>query len=52
MEVVINLGDEFLAPYIRENHGMGKRDKRKALPIAGENQDFLLSEWRRLHGES
>jgi hypothetical protein len=50
--VVITLGDEFLAPYVGENHGMGVREKRKALQVAGENQNFLRSEWRRIHGDS
>jgi hypothetical protein len=51
-QLVIILGDEVSAPDIRENYGMSKKNKRKALQIAGEHQDFLISEWRRIHGDS
>jgi hypothetical protein len=51
-EAIINLGDEHLAPYIRENNGMSAQNERKALRIAAEHQDFLITEWRRIHGDS
>jgi len=51
-EVVINLGDENHAPYVRDNNGMSNKDKKKALKIAAENQDFLITEWERIHGGS
>ncbi len=51
-EVIINLGDENYAPYVRENNGMSNKDKKKALKIAAENQDFLIAEWERLHGDT
>lgn len=49
-EVVINLGDEDTAPVVRENIGMRAKDERRALEIVGENQEFLMAEWRRIHG--
>lgn len=49
-EVVINLGDENTAPSVRENHGMRKNIERRALEIVGDSQEFLISEWRRIHG--
>lgn len=49
-EVVINLGSEDTAPVVRENIGMRAKDERCALEIVGENQEFLMAEWRRIHG--
>lgn len=51
-EVVINLGDENRAPYVRDNNGMGNKDKKKSLKITAENQEFLIAEWERIHGGS
>ncbi len=51
-ELVINLGDENQAPYVRDNNGMSNKNKRKALKIAAENQDFLIAEWERIHGDT
>ena len=51
-ELVINLGDETQAPYIRDGNGMSNKDKRTALKIAAENQDFLIAEWERFHGDT
>ncbi len=50
-EVVIYLGDESAAPSIREVNRMPKKDVRKALALIEENQEQLLVEWRRIHGE-
>jgi Domain of unknown function (DUF4160) len=49
-EVVINLGDRQTAPWVRDNHGMSKRDERRALAIVGANRELLTAEWRRIHG--
>ncbi len=51
-EVVINLGNARHAPYVRSNNGMSTQEKNKALQIAGENQDFLLAEWEKIHGST
>jgi hypothetical protein len=51
-EVIVNLGDETVAPFVRENNGMDNKNKRKALGIAGEEQEFLIAEWRRIHGDA
>ncbi len=51
-EVVINLGDENQRPYVRENNGVSNKDRKKALKIAAENQDFLIAEWERIHGDT
>lgn len=51
-EVVINLGDENVAPFVRENNGMSNKNRRKALRIAGEYQNFLIAEWRKIHGDT
>lgn len=51
-EVVINLGDENTKPYVRENLGMNTKNRRKALGIAAENQDYLIEKWREIHGGS
>ena len=49
-EVVINLGDENVAPYIRENRRMKPANLRKALRIVAENQIYLIEKWREIHG--
>lgn len=49
-EVVIELGSEDEPPDFRENRGMRDRDAIKALEICYEQQEHLLSEWRRIHG--
>lgn len=49
-EMIVYLGDEANPPSIRENMGMNRRDARMALVICGEFQEFLLAEWRRIHG--
>ena len=49
-ELILYLGDETAPPFVRENIRMGKRDERLALIIAGENQEYLLSEWEKIHG--
>jgi hypothetical protein len=49
-EVVINLGDRNVKPYVRENRGMRKRDEIRALRIAAIHQLFLIGEWMRIHG--
>jgi hypothetical protein len=43
-EVVINLGDDEIAPEIRENKSMSNRGMRNALRLVAENQLFLLAE--------
>lgn len=49
-EVVINLGDETAKPWVRENKGMKRNDQDQAVLIAAEFQDYLLAEWRKIHG--
>jgi hypothetical protein len=49
-EAVINLGDEATPPSLRETIGMSRKQERRALEIVGEHQNYLLGEWRRLHG--
>jgi len=49
-EVVINLGSKEARPRVRENRGMRTQDKRKALILAGDYQESLLSKWRDIHG--
>ena len=49
-EAIINLGDEDTLPSLREVIGMKKKDVRKAFAIILNHRDFLLEEWRRIHG--
>ena len=48
-EVVINLGDEFEPPYIRDDRGMPVRNMRQALEIVTQNRIFLTIEWAKVH---
>ena len=50
-EVIINLGNQAIPPYVRENIGMSRRDERAALVIVGEQQAVFWEEWRRIHGK-
>ncbi len=49
-EAIIILGDEDTLPSLRAITGMKKKDVRKAFAIIVNNRDFLLEEWRRIHG--
>lgn len=49
-EIVINIGDTNTKPNVREIRGMDLKDMSKALRITAERQEFLLIEWRRIHG--
>ena len=49
-EVIITLGDENTPPSVRENLNMRASIERRALEIVADNQDFLIAEWRRIHG--
>lgn len=49
-EVVINLGDDAVKPWVRENKGMKRKDQDQAVLIAAEFQEFLLAEWGEIHG--
>ena len=49
-EVIIALGDEETAPWIREVMGMKKPDARRALQIVEEHQERFLETWRKYHG--
>jgi len=51
-EVVVNLGDEKTRPWIRENKGMSRKNRRKVLRIAGEQQHYLIEKWREIYGSS
>ncbi len=51
-EVVINLGDERTAPFERENQGMTRQNRRKALQIASAQQAYLIEQWRRVNGNA
>lgn len=49
-EVIVNLGDQTTPVSVRENFGMPKKEERKALVIAGDNQEYLLERWGGIHG--
>ena len=51
-EVVINLGDEETKPYERDNKGMNLKNRRRALQIAAERQDYLIEKWREIQGDA
>jgi hypothetical protein len=50
-ELVINLGDENLKPWIRDNKGMSRKDSDNALLIVLQNQAMFLEEWEKIHGK-
>jgi hypothetical protein len=49
-EATISLGDENTPPSVRDNVRMRKKDEREALELVTENQEYLLEEWRQIHG--
>ena len=49
-ELIINLGDDENAVFVRENNGMSARDERRALIIVGDNQEFLQMKWQEIYG--
>lgn len=51
-EVVINLGDASARPYERENRGMSLKNRRQALRLAAEYQDYLIEKWKEIHGDA
>ena len=51
-EVVINLGDAGTHPHERENRGMSVKNRRTALRIVGEQQAYLIEQWRRIQGDA
>ena len=34
----------------RDNYGFNRREERRALEIIRQNRDFLIREWRNIHG--
>ena len=46
----INLAGADGAPEIMTIEGMKRGDVRRALPIVAEQQRYLLSRWREIHG--
>jgi hypothetical protein len=50
-ETVINLGDAATKPVIRDNYRMRRSDRRKALRIVSESQEFLIEEWERINSD-
>jgi hypothetical protein len=50
-ETIINLGDAATKPSIRDNYRMSKNNRRKALRIVSENQEFLIQEWTRINSD-
>lgn len=51
-EVVINLGGEGVAPSLRKNKDMGKKNIRKAIKIVFGHQEYLIEKWKELHGDN
>lgn len=49
-ECVINLGDNFRAPSVRQVEGMRDRDVVRAFRLVQENQHPFLIRWREIHG--
>ncbi|MFN0109437.1 MAG: DUF4160 domain-containing protein [Blastocatellia bacterium] len=49
-EVVINLGNDAVKPWVRENKGMKKKDEDQAVIITSMHQDYLLEQWGEIHG--
>jgi len=50
VEVIINLGDDHIAPTLRDNRGMSRQEVMNALKITFEVQATLLERWREIHG--
>lgn len=48
-EVVIILGMGINDPHIREIRGMSRPNIRQAMDIVSENNETLLTEWRRIY---
>ena len=49
-EAVILIGDDDIAPSIRERKGMSDHDAIRAVLIVEELQAQLLQGWRSIHG--
>lgn len=49
-ELIVNLGDEG-HPAVRENNGMSRKEAKQIWQMVLAQQWFLLTEWRRIHGE-
>jgi hypothetical protein len=45
------LGDEDTRPALRKNINMKSNELRKAFQIVCEQQEIMLTEWRRIHGQ-
>jgi hypothetical protein len=50
--VVINLPTSTRRQTVREVGRMRRTDIRRAYELVAEHADFLLQEWRRIHGEA
>ena len=49
-EVIVTLAAEGERPWIREHHRATRKVQLAALGVVAEHNDFLLAEWRRIHG--
>ena len=49
-EVVVLLAAGGGRPWIREHYSATRRMQLAALRLVAEHNDFLLGEWRRIHG--
>jgi hypothetical protein len=45
-EAIIEIDEGF----VRERHGYSRRNTARALEIVTQNREFLLAEWRKIHG--
>ncbi|NOT59692.1 MAG: DUF4160 domain-containing protein [Acidobacteria bacterium] len=49
-ELIVNLGDDAASAAVRENNGMSRAEAKRAWQIVVAQRDFLLEEWRSIHG--
>ncbi len=49
-EALVNLGTENENVFLRENRGLNRNQLRRAVEIVGNNQHFLIAEWREIYG--
>ncbi len=49
-EALIYIGDKDTKPSVRENRGLKNKDVHRALKIAAEKQEVLLTGWEHIHG--
>ena len=49
-EVVVTLASQGERSWIREHHRATRKVQLAALGVVAEHNDFLVAEWRRIHG--